>query len=144
MPTVFGFNGALVGWGVSDDDATSTATGRLAWGPGLPPAAQKGAVRALTKQTVVLAFVPAAVGYPSLADARVRLVVGASAQIDLNSEDQSASFTRLSNGAVLVEIEDSRMAVLSVGRHPIEFWNLEVDQPIATGTLTLVASVMPD
>lgn len=140
MPTVFAFDGVYFGWSGSDVDKVSNAQGRYLWSPGLPSKAQKGTGRVLDKQSATLAFSPLTDDLLPLTG-RLGLYVGSTSQLTLLSDDNPELFDRLDDGAVVVTLDDSRLALLSVGRHPVELWDEDEDMPVSQGTLTKVASV---
>jgi hypothetical protein len=144
MPTVFSFNGAVFGWGETDADSVSAASGTFKWAPGLPSGAQKGTGRVLAGQSAVLAFPPLKDGYPNPETARLGLWAGDAGQVELTTEDDPTQFRVLADGTVLVAIDDSQLAGLSAGRYDLELWDLDADAPIATGRLTVADSVRPE
>lgn len=140
MPTVFVFDGVYFGWSEPGVDKVASAQGTFLWSPALPAKAQKGVGRVLDKQSATLAFVPVSDDQAPLTG-RLGLYVGSTFQLTLLSDDNSELFDRLDNGAVVVTLDDSRLAPLSVGRHPVELWDEDEDMPVSQGTLTKVASV---
>lgn len=140
MPTIFGFDGVYFGWSGGDVDKVTAAQGRYHWSPGLPAKAQKGTGRVLDKQSATLAFSPLTDDLTPLTG-RLGLYVGSTSQVTLLSDDNPELFDRLDDGTVVVTLDDSRLASLAVGRHPVELWDEDEDMPVSQGTLVKVASV---
>lgn len=143
MPTAFGFNGAVFGWSDDDADAVATAQGSYKWAVNLPTSAQRGTVKLYAGQSAVLKFVPAADGQTSIAGHRMRLAVG-DGLVDVKSEDAPERFEWTASGILLVAMDDSHLAPVTVGRHVLELWDMDLDVPVSVGTLTMVASVLSE
>lgn len=142
MPTVYGFDGTLFGWSDDEADLIAQAVGTYKWAVGLPTTAQRGTAKLYQGQSATLGFVPVKDEQLSISDHLVRLVIGASL-VDVDSADKPELFRWTTNGTLLVALDDSLLVPLTVGRHNLELWDMELDQPVSVGTVTVVSSILP-